>query len=58
MESLSEHALMHHLEVAFLEPVADALRQLTEAQCHESAALIATHADKIVQVLVVQTHKG
>ena len=52
MEAWSEHALQSGLESAFLEPVADALRQLTDASVHESAALIATHADQVVQSLI------
>ena len=52
MESWSEHALQSGLESALLEPVADALRQLTEAGVHEPAALIATHSDRVIQALI------
>ena len=52
MEAWSEHALNNGLEVAFLEPLADALRQLTEAECHEAAALMASHADHVVQAMI------
>ena len=52
MESWSDHALQSGLESALLEPVADALRQLTEAGVHEPAALMATHSDRVIQTLV------
>ena len=52
MDAWSDHALQSGLESALLEPVADALRQLTEAGIHEPAALIATHADRVVQALI------
>ncbi len=52
MESWSDHALQSGLESAFLEPVADALRQLTEAGIHEPAALMATHSDRVIQALI------
>ena len=52
MEAWSEHALQNGLESAFLEPLADALRQLTEADCHEAAALMASHADHVVQAMI------
>ena len=52
MEEWSDHALQSGLESALLEPVADALRQLTEAGIHESAALMATHTDRVIQTLI------
>jgi len=52
MEAWSAHALSSGLEAAFLEPLADALRQLTEAERHEAAAMMATHADHVVQAMV------